>query len=124
VNDEKLLAQAISDIESSEEANDAAVIDEPEKPPAVLALSSRPPTIDDWNDDSPTPHPLNYPCWTEANSFVVSGPLGDKRYPGRRMTGRNEARRYVTAKYGGYFEEIHIPGRWAFRVRRPQENAR
>lgn len=71
---------------------------------------------EDTGDDDP------YPDWTEATTRVVSGPIGQTKYPGRRAENWQAAR-----KYAREFAETHevrlykfwtIPGRWFARVGR------
>lgn len=61
------------------------------------------------------------PNWTAANSFVVSGPLGDlAEFPGHRFSQPAEAQSWAVAKYGWVYEFNTIPGRWFARVPKPK----
>lgn len=91
----------------------------------VQAVSERPPSIDDYDDYDDAymeavPPPVNYPAWTSENSFVVSGPLGNFNWRGRRFDTWDQARAWMNEKYGFIYEEIKLPGRWAGRVPKPK----
>lgn len=101
--------------------------------PALLELdtyaSDRPPCIDDYDDYDDgymeaVPPAVNYPAWSKENSFVVSGPLGDFNFPGRRFTTTVEAEKWMREKYGFIYETRHIPGRWIGVVPKPSQGAK
>lgn len=59
--------------------------------------------------------------WNEADTFIISGPLGGneiKRPWERFFKGREDAYDWTTATYGRAVPVYH-PRRWAFRVLRP-----
>lgn len=64
------------------------------------------------------PPPAEYLDYDPATTRVISGPLGDKDYPGRRFQTRSQARRYWTTKAGKIIEDLSVPGRWIFRVKK------
>lgn len=94
----------LSDVISSEEATDE-----------VRAPLPQLPTVD---DDSP-PQQVDYRDWDPTTTKVVSGPIGPaKKYPGTRYASRAEAKRVWTQRAGRIIEDLSIPGRWIFRVRK------
>jgi hypothetical protein len=77
-----------------------------------------PPSLDDDPDDIEERN-IEYPDWTAATSFVISGPLPGGHGPGR-MFYWDEAEWWVNVTYGTPIHKIEgTRGRWAYRVRKP-----
>lgn len=55
-----------------------------------------------------------------ANTFVISGPLGDTKFPGRRFACLDDAREYWSARTAIREEITVVPGRWIFRIDKPK----
>ncbi len=82
----------------------------------------QPPHVDmeDWEVEA---HDIIYPD-KPPGTFVISGPLGDANYPGRRFTSLPLAEEWVEMFYGEHFGAVPEvgqsgpePDRWAFIVR-------
>lgn len=77
--------------------------------------------VETWEPEAPdlgTDEP--YPDWNADNSFVLSGPLEEAKFPGRRFGHWREAEAHVTetARTRGVklFKFWTIPGRWFGRI--------
>ena len=67
------------------------------------------------SDDDPLSR--EYRDWDDTTSRVVSGPLGEHRFPGTRFPDRSAARVHWRGR-ATIIEEYPIPGRWIFRIKR------
>jgi len=83
-------------------------------------VSARPPTIfDDRERPDDVPPPVDYQDYVAGETFVISGPLGTSKFPGRRFASRAAAKLHVQRTYGRIYQWFNIPGRWAGRVKKP-----
>jgi hypothetical protein len=72
------------------------------------------PTVD--QDD---PGDVPYPDYVPSRTKVVSGPVGPaKKYPGTAFPSKRAAMAYWNQRAGRIIEDLSVPGRWIFRVRR------
>jgi hypothetical protein len=62
--------------------------------------------------------PAAYRDWSRDTTVVVSGPIADAGFRGRWFPDRDSARAYWRARAGHIYEDINIPGRYVFRVKR------
>lgn len=81
-------------------------------------MSARDKDYRTWGPDAPDiPDETWYEKEKIAVGFVVSGPLGVAKYPGRRFADLDEAYRWAVGKYARVEPaESGHPFRWAFRV--------
>lgn len=70
-------------------------------------------------DDEEPPAFVEYRDYLPEHTKVVSGPVGPaKQYPGQRFASRAAARKYWETRAGRIIEDLSIPGRWIFRVKK------
>lgn len=62
------------------------------------------------------PPASDYQDWLPENTRVVSGPVGDFKFPGRRFGSYAEAKAYVLSRWGRIHQEHQVIGRYIFRV--------
>jgi len=60
---------------------------------------------------------FDYRDYDERTTRVVSGPLGEHKFPGTSWPDRESARRHWAGR-ARVLQEYLIPGRWAFRIAR------
>lgn len=81
----------------------------------VKALMPQTPTVD---MDEP-PDEVAYLHYKPEETKVVSGPVGPvKKYPGTAWASRALAMAHWKQRAGRIIEDLSVPGRWIFRVRR------
>jgi hypothetical protein len=102
-------------IESDDDLDPAELFAvEEEETELVRTPVPRPPCIDDEE-----PGPVVYKDWSPETTKVVSGPIGpSKQYPGQRFMSRAAALGYWQRRAGRIIEDLSIPGRYIYRVRR------
>lgn len=65
--------------------------------------------------ETPPDEDWNYPIWDSSNSRVVSGPIGQAKFPGRMFPSAREAMKYWRQK-ARIVACYPTKGRWIFRI--------
>lgn len=75
-----------------------------------------------YEPDAPTFRDVSYPDWDETTTRVISGPLGETKFPGRRFDNWLAAKRDVNARAEAWGKKVYafwtVPGRWFGRIAR------
>lgn len=90
-------------------------------------------TEDEWDAKTPLPYygiptldmedageaQVPYLHYVPEETKVVSGPIGPaKKFPGTMFVSKAAARSYWLGRAGRVLEDLSVPGRWIFRVRK------
>lgn len=75
-----------------------------------------------YEPEAPTYKESEYSDWTEETTYVISGPLGETKFPGTRYATWQDAQQHVKewsqVKERKVYQFWTIPGRWFARVAR------
>jgi hypothetical protein len=112
------LDRVLDDIEAERAADEPFAVEAEEIREKPMAPQYPVPSMDT-NLDNKQERPEVYPNYNKDNTFVISGPIGDAKFPGRQFKSKAHARMWVETKYGRIIEEHTIPRRWSFRVNKP-----